>query len=103
MTPRIMAVYIQSPSPMRDPGTRTMSIPGLGGGEFTRSCLVSKGPRALRKADRNRKKVRFVDESRDGYQIATVYEVESYKEIYNPEAKTEVTDVNCKSCRCQIF
>lgn len=67
MTPRIMAVYIPTPSPLRDPGTRTMSIPGLGGGEFTRSCLVSKGPRALRKADRNKKKVRFVDESRDGY------------------------------------
>lgn len=52
-----------------------------------------------------KKKVRFTDEVR-GNHIATVYEVESYKELYGGKGSKSEKDgdenENC-ACKCTIF
>ena len=47
----------------------------------------------------NKKKVHFKDEAK-GTPLATVFEVESYKRIYNPNATDP--DINC-ACKCTVF
>jgi|LauGreDrversion4_2_1035121.scaffolds.fasta_scaffold831224_1 hypothetical protein len=105
MSPRIIAVYVEAKAPLRPPPITMMSIPSIGGGDFRKSCLAP--PRAMpapKRGDKKRKRVRFVDEVNGGFLISNIYEVESYKSYYNPVAeKNEVNDVNCKSCRCNIF
>jgi hypothetical protein len=48
--------------------------------------------------DTRGKRVRFIDEIKKGTPLATTFEVESFKEIYCPQGKTDKNE-NC-ACKC---